>query len=54
MTDAHRVSNFYYVIALQNRDRYENIVRRIEEVRSSEKEDWMKNMECDDLHHQSL
>ncbi|SOC51446.1 hypothetical protein SAMN05421509_101302 [Chromohalobacter canadensis] len=54
MADAHKVSNFYYIIALQNKDRYQFFIENIAEVRASDKDDWMKDMECDDLRHQSL
>ncbi len=54
MADAHRVSNFYYVIALQNMERYKDFEAKISEVLSSDKEDWMRDMEYEDLRNQSL
>lgn len=54
MADAHRVSNFYYVIALQNKERYQQYEAKLAEIISSDKEDWMKDMESADARHQSL
>ncbi|WP_415887860.1 hypothetical protein ACMXYO_07380 [Neptuniibacter sp. QD37_6] len=54
MADAHTVSNFYYKIALENRDRFEEYRNRVDVVLSSDKEDWMKDMESSDYCYQSL
>ncbi|WP_370277570.1 hypothetical protein [Pontibacterium sp.] len=54
MADAHIVSNFYYRIALENCERFEVYSDKVEKVLSSDKEDWMKDMESSDYRHQSL
>lgn len=54
MADAHLVSNFYYRIALENSERFTAYSNKVEQVLSSDKEDWMKDMESSDYRHQSL
>lgn len=54
MANAHIVSNFYYKIALENRERFESYSEKVESVLSSDKEDWMIDMESSDYRHQNL
>ncbi|MCU7804151.1 MAG: hypothetical protein KZQ92_15690 [Candidatus Thiodiazotropha sp. (ex Lucinoma borealis)] len=54
MADAHLVSNFYYRIALENSQRFEEYSNKVEQVLSGDEEDWMKDMQSSDYRHQSL
>ena len=54
MTNAHYVSNFYYRIAFQNRERHDSYLHDIEQLSSCREDEWMKDMQRSDWRHQSV
>lgn len=54
MNDPHGISNFYYVISLQNKQAFDRCQKEINEIIDSEREQYMIDMETDSLRHQGL
>jgi hypothetical protein len=54
MEKSYEISNFYYVVALENRERFKSMSQSLENLKSDDKEKWMKSMEHDSIVHNSL
>lgn len=54
MNDPHGISNFYYVISLQNKQAFDRSQKEISEIIGSGREQCMIDMETASLHHHGL